>query len=117
MSSPKKCAICPIFLLEGGVEEHMRLMHSHSRPSITSQLKSTSAGPKIREVLGEIRQNKAQERQKMELEELTVFWNRGRVVGVSLIALGGSFAEAGRTMGGRGGPNICLGLRTWIVCL
>ena len=52
MSSPKKCAICPIFLLEEGVEEHMRLMHSYSRPSITSQLKSTSAGPKIREVLG-----------------------------------------------------------------
>ena len=71
MSSPKKCAICPIFLLEEGVEEHMRLMHSYSRPSITSQLKSTSAGPKIREVLGDIRQNKAQERQKMELEELT----------------------------------------------
>ena len=69
MSSPKKCTICPIFLLEEGVEEHMRLMHSYSRPSITSQLKS--AGPKIREVLGDIRQNKAQERQKMELEELT----------------------------------------------
>ena len=71
MSSPKKCASCPIFLLEEGVEEHMRLMHSYSRPTITSQLKSTSAGPKIREVLGDIRQNKAQERQKMELEELT----------------------------------------------
>ena len=53
----------------------------------------------------------------MELEEVAVFWKRGRVVGVSLMALAGSLAEAGRTMGGRGGPNICLGERTWIVCL
>ena len=36
---------------------------------------------------------------------------------MSLMALGGSFAEDGRTMGGRGGPNICLGERTCMVCL
>ena len=33
------------------------------------------------------------------------------------MALAGSFAEDGRTMGGRGGPNICRGERTCIVCL
>ena len=38
-------------------------------------------------------------------------------MGVSLMALGGSLAEDGRTMGGRGGPNIWRGERTVIVCL
>ena len=67
MSSLEKCSKCPISLLREGMGKHLRLMHQVRRPSVTSQLKTTT---------GELQPMsdgcQTSERHKVELEGLAV---------------------------------------------
>ena len=65
MSPLEKCSKCPMSLLGEGMGEHLRLMHQVRRPSVTSQLKTTSG-----ELQAMSNGCQTSERHKVELEEL-----------------------------------------------